>query len=315
MERKLPVELLSVLESWFSTSVTCIKWNGHVSSFFQLLSGVRQGGVLSPLFFAIFIDKIIDVVKTVDAGCYINTVCCSIFLYADDILLLSPSIHGLQLLLNACEKYLVGIDMCINVKKSSCIRFGPRFDSKGVRPVTTFGGSVNWVNSCRYLGVFFKSGRRFRCNFDNAKSRFFRAFNALYSKVGRLASEEVVLNLIRTKCLPVLFYATEACPLLSRNIHSFEFTVNRLFMKLFRTASIAIVKSCQIAFQFLPVNSQLDIRTARFLQRFIASENSLCSLFHSNAKRQLDKILAPFNGIETAVQLANALHDQFYTTL
>jgi len=70
-----------------------------------------------------------------------------------------------------------------------------------------------------------------------------------------------VLSLIRAKFLPILFYATEACPLLWRNRSSFEFTVTRLFMKLFRTNSPAVVKCCQLAFNFLPVHSQLDIRT------------------------------------------------------
>ena len=117
----------------------------------------------------------------------------------------------------------------------------------------------------------FNSGSTLKCNLDNAKSCFFEAFNALFSKVGRLASEEVVLNLIRVKCLPILLYATEACSLLSRNRQSLEFTVNRLFMKLFRSSSSAIVKCCQLAFNFLPINSQLDIRTAKFLQKFIVS--------------------------------------------
>jgi len=58
---------------------------------------------------------------------------------------------------------------------------------------TASGGAINWVDCCRYLGVFFNSGCTFKCNFDNAKSCFFRAFNALYNKVGRLAFEEVVL--------------------------------------------------------------------------------------------------------------------------
>jgi len=78
------------------------------------------------------------------------------------------------------------------------------------------GRAINWVDCCRYLGVFFNSGCTFKRNFDNAKSYFFRAFNALYSNTGRLASEEVVLSIIRAKCLPIQLYATEACPLLSR---------------------------------------------------------------------------------------------------
>jgi len=127
--------------------------------------------------------------------------------------------------------------------------------------------------------VFFNSGFTVKCNFDNAKSCIFITFNASYSKVGRLASEEVVFSLIRAKCLPILLCATEACPLLSCNSSSFEFTVTRLFVKLFRTASPAVVKCCQLAFNFHPVHSQLDIRTANFLQKLIASENSLCYLF------------------------------------
>jgi hypothetical protein len=165
------------------------------------------------------------------------------------------------------------------------------------------------VDSCRYLGVFFTTGCTFKCNFDNAKSCFFRAFNALYSKVGRFASEEVVLSLIRAKCLPILLYATEACPLLSRNRSSFEFTVTRLFMKLFRTTSPAVVKCCQIAFNFLPVHLQLDIRTANFLQKFIASENSLCCLFALTARRKLNDLFVQFNNVTTACQFYNAILD------
>ena len=59
MDRKLPSEILNILEQslWFSITVTCVKWNGCISQFFRLLAGVRQGGVLSPVLFAIFIDK------------------------------------------------------------------------------------------------------------------------------------------------------------------------------------------------------------------------------------------------------------------
>ena len=102
---------------------------------------MRQGGVLSSLFFAIFVDQLADKVKTVNAGCY-NTVCCSIFLYAYDILLIAPTISGLQALWTACEKELIDIDMCINVNKSRFIRFGPRFQVSCTDLVSTFGGST-----------------------------------------------------------------------------------------------------------------------------------------------------------------------------
>jgi len=48
----------------------------------------------------------------------------SVFLYAGDILLLSPSVSSLQTLLVASEDELTHLDMQINVKKSMYIRFG-----------------------------------------------------------------------------------------------------------------------------------------------------------------------------------------------
>jgi len=128
------------------------------------------------------------------------------------------------------------------------------------------------------------------------------------STAGSITHKEVVLSLIRAKCLPILLYATEACPLLSRNRSSFEFTFTRLFMKLFRTNSSAVVKCCQLAFNFLPVNSQLDIRAANFLQKFIASDNSLCSLFALTARRQLNELFLQFDNVATAYQFYNAIH-------
>ena len=86
------------------------------------------------------------------------------------------------------------------------------------------GGTFKWVDSCHYLGVYLVSGRTFKCAFDNAKSKFVRAFNAIYSKIGGTLLKKLFL-LLRAKCLPILLYATEACPLLSREKHSMEFAI------------------------------------------------------------------------------------------
>jgi hypothetical protein len=83
----------------------------------------------------------------------------------------------------------------------------------------------------------------------------------------------------------------EVCPLLSRQIKSLAFSVTRIFMKIFRTSSPHIVRDCQVNFGFLPIESQLVIRTANFLQKFIASKNSLCLLFNNIATRQLNRLL------------------------
>ena len=53
---------------------------------------------------------------------------CYVILYADDILLLSPSVTYLERLRHLCENELAWLDMAINVKKSGCLRVGPQCD-------------------------------------------------------------------------------------------------------------------------------------------------------------------------------------------
>ena len=125
IERSLPYKLVHILENWFTMSETCVRWGDQYSSFYKLSAGVRQGGILSPFLFAIFIDSIVNKIKDANVGCYVSTICVSIFLYADDILIIAPSVSGLQTLENICETELINIYMSINAIKSVCIRFGP----------------------------------------------------------------------------------------------------------------------------------------------------------------------------------------------
>jgi len=67
----------------------------------------------------------------------------------------------------------------------------------------------------RYLGVFIARFRLLKSSLDVSKKSFYRAArpNAVFGKVGRTASEEVTLQLVLSKCVSVLLYGLEACPL------------------------------------------------------------------------------------------------------
>jgi len=64
------------------------------------------------------------------------------------------------------------------------------------------------------------------------------------------ASEEVIIQLIKSKCIPVLVYGLEVCPLTKSDLKSSDFPVNRFFMKLFNTSNIQMVNDCQVYFGF-----------------------------------------------------------------
>jgi len=75
---------------------------------------------------------------------------------------------------------------------------------------------------------------------DNVKKLFYRSANMSFGKIGRTASEDVVIQLIKSECLPCLMYRIDACYLTKYQLNSLDFVVNRLFMKLFKTNNIDI---------------------------------------------------------------------------
>ena len=98
------------------------------------------------------------------------------------IVFLSPSLSIVQDMPYLCESKLSALDMCINVKKSTCMRFGPRFDRKCANLITMSGHMLEWVSVCRHLGVFFVSARTFKFSWDNYKAKFYRSFNAVFGR-------------------------------------------------------------------------------------------------------------------------------------
>ena len=58
---------------------------------------------------------------------------------------------------------------------------------------------------------------QFKFSADQAKRSFYRAANSIFARVGRLASEEVMVQLLKQKCLPML-YALEVCNLDKKSV-------------------------------------------------------------------------------------------------
>ena len=103
LKRKLSPVVARTLLAWYSQQRVSISWNSSLSDKFSITNGVRQGGVLSPILFTVYIDDLLSELEKMGVGCYwrqhfVGTVC-----YADDIALLAPSPAALRLMLDACS--------------------------------------------------------------------------------------------------------------------------------------------------------------------------------------------------------------------
>jgi len=287
MVRMLPNALLSTLEYWFSICSTRVRWGDSLSNAIFQSCGVRQGGCLSAYLFAVYIDDIIKIIQHANIGCRIGLASVGIFLYADDIVLLAPSLNALQTMLTLCELHLAELDMALNAKKSACIRFGPRFKDECCSLTTLSGETLCWVDNLRYLGVYLVAAKKFKCSLSNNKKCYYRAFNAILSKVGNCASEVVLVKLLSAKCLPVFVYGLDACPVSKSDSNTLDFVMTRTFMRIFKTGSIDIVHECQHRFNFANASDIVTRRKRNFLTKFSLCENSMCVLFKHIANNEL----------------------------
>ena len=102
---------------------SCIRWNSTYSENFNLSNGVKQGGILSPYLFSLYLEPLIDNLTRSGIGCRMGNVMCNIFVYADDVVLLAPSVKALQNLTRICDLYSRDFNLSFNGDKSEIIIF------------------------------------------------------------------------------------------------------------------------------------------------------------------------------------------------
>jgi hypothetical protein len=109
-----------------------------------------QGSSLSPALFNVFINRFITELNLLGHGCSVNKTWLGCVLYADDIILLSSSIGGLQAMLDRCYNVSLDLRLIFNPNKSHCIVFGPLF-KENLLVMFIGEGASQWVNCIKYL--------------------------------------------------------------------------------------------------------------------------------------------------------------------
>ena len=102
LERKVSFEIVRVLLSWYINSQACVKLDGYCTEFITINSGVKQGGILSPLFYNVYVDNLMKELKHKNLGCTIGGLYFGTVFYADDIILLGASVRKMKEMVKIC---------------------------------------------------------------------------------------------------------------------------------------------------------------------------------------------------------------------
>ena len=265
MKRNVPLLFLNIIINWYCNLRCRVKWGEEFSGWFFIRAGVRQGGILSPDFYSIYVDELLYELQKSKIGCYYGIYFAAALFYADDMALLAPSLRGLESLLSICGNYCTEWDIGLNPKKSKCLYFGNR--TTITHNVTLNNSVIEWVDEWPYLGVTLKSSKYFNCSVTERIKKFYRCANAIFRIDGK-PNDTVLLNLVETHCVPILTYAIEVVTVCNRDERrQLRVAYNSLFRKIFHYRWSESVSALQ-SFLNRPTWEELvDKRRNGFLNR------------------------------------------------
>ena len=152
--RGVPEYIVRLLAFWYKQQNMFIRWGNVISESFRVSNGVRQGSILSPYLFNIYMNDLSKILNTCKVDCLAGSQRVNHLMYAaDDLVLLSPSSKGLSELLHWCQCYGIQADIKYNGKKSVVMICNPTKDKPGHEPNFVLNNDVLPVKSkVKYLG-------------------------------------------------------------------------------------------------------------------------------------------------------------------
>ena len=123
IKRDIPSHVVRVLLNMYTGQQIRVLWNGIYSNCFNVANGVKQGGIISPVLFCVYLDVLLGALRDAGVGCFIGHMFVGALAYADDIVLLAPSARAMRKLLLVCDEFAGNYSVKFNANKSKCLTF------------------------------------------------------------------------------------------------------------------------------------------------------------------------------------------------
>lgn len=260
-----------VLKNLYDVVQSCVLVGSQKSEWFEVEAGVRQGCILSPILFAIWIDGLAKALKAAKVKSVLPTVKFNFTFFADDLAILADSRKDLQTLLDTAFTYSESWRFKWNVGKSKVMRFGPR---KGTKKQIYFLGlhELEIVKVFKFLGVDLQQNlawtstkRRFAAK---ARSRLPMIYKATFENLSVDSGEKLWQTLIR----PTLEYGAEVWsgggwPEAER----IQKAAGRTLLGLYRSTAVEVARG---ELGWLSMEARREIRQLRYWGKLVKMENS-----------------------------------------
>ena len=181
---------------------------------------MRQGCILSPLLFNLFLSDLAKKYESTANQFQLGEVNFNALFWADDLVLFAKSKEDLDSLLKILETYCKDNEIIINTKKTKCMIFN-KTGRLMRRPFYLNGVQLENVRSYKYLGFVITPSGEILTGLQDLRDRAFKAYMKIKNEMGTSFNQHIVttLTLIDALVRPILLYAGDfwGCLKLPRN--------------------------------------------------------------------------------------------------
>ena len=317
MKRNTPICFINILVNWYSKCFCQVKWESALSNILFLHNGIRQGGILSPFLFALYVDDVLITLVNSGLGLNFYGINLGAIMYADDILLLAGSILNLQKLIVIAEHCFDEINLKINIKKCFATRIGSKCKAECAN-LELLNDDIPWKSEIKYLGIMFRQASTLKVNLHSNKVKFFQAFNSIYAKLGKACNVDTIVHLLKSNCLSTLLFNLESINLSKSDINNLKFPVSRAFVKIFHIKETVSINWCQYYMHVMPIDFMLDARKLKFVRKMSNSKCYIMQILFSKSANDILVNICNKYGLSAKVSQGKflfTLWEKFYNLL
>jgi hypothetical protein len=248
-----------------------VRWDDDLSNECTISNGVKQGGVLSPILFTVYLDEMMLRLKVRDCGCHIGGVFAGAIAYADDVCLLSPSLQGLREMLLVVESFALSYYVQFNPEKSVLLLFN---DQNGIPIAIDFMGQKVRTDSdacVKHLGLFIGRGA-LQKNIQSAVGDLYARTNCLNVQFKHVGWR-VRLLLFFSFCYHL--YGCETWDLSSSSVNSFYVAFRKCIRSVIRLPYRTHRRLLPLIYNRKSVDICVMNRISKFVSKLGVSKNRL----------------------------------------
>ena len=283
LKRGLPPTIVRLLISWYSRQKMQARWDMCLSEPFSVSNGVRQGSVISPHLFAVYLDGLLLELCNSGVGCYWGCSFAGGFSYADDVVLLAPSASALRIMLNICCTFSVAHKLEFNANKTQLICF----HAPSVRPIAPtiyFNGTkLSYSDQVVHLGHILTSNLDDTADITRSVKDMNKKANSLLCTF-HFVDPQVKSFLLKFYCLSL--YGCCLWTLSAPSIRIVEVALNKILRKIWRLPPRSHSAIAHCVAQVDTISNLVFLRFQSFLSKATSSSSRLIStIFTESTKR------------------------------